>query len=102
MYVYVRFSLMFSWFEGVTLFSVAGTNLVATALYYQFMELTLSWGHTLGDVTVQVDNTVAENKNNYLMGILAAMVGRGIMRTVTLCFMMVGHTHIQIDQIFSW
>ncbi|CAB1119301.1 unnamed protein product [Ectocarpus sp. CCAP 1310/34] len=78
-----------------------GTNLVATALHYQFMELTLSWGHTLVDVTVHVDNTVAENMNNYFMGILAAMVGRGIMRTVTLCFMMVGHTHIQVDQIFS-
>jgi len=75
---------------------------VATALYVQLMELSLKWGVPLGDVTAQLDNTVSENKNNYLMGILAAMVARGTMRTVTLCFMMVGHTHVQIDQVFSW
>ena len=66
------------------------------------MDLTLKWGgKPLGDVTFQLDNTVSENKNNHLMGTLAAMVARGIMRTATLCFMMVGHTHIQIDQVFS-
>eukprot|EP00903_Cladosiphon_okamuranus_P018358 g16889.t1 len=65
------------------------------------MELTLKYGEALGDVVIQVDNTVAENKNNILLGTLAAMVDRGIMTSATLCFMMVGHTHIEIDQIFS-
>lgn len=81
---------------------LSGTNLVATALYNQFMTLTAKWGEFLGDVTLQVDNTVSENKNNHLLGFLAAMVGRGVMKTVTLNFMMVGHTHIEIDQVFSW
>ncbi|CAM9534541.1 unnamed protein product [Pylaiella littoralis] len=66
------------------------------------MELTLKWGRPLRDVFIQVDNTVSENKNNHLLGFLAAMVARGAVRTVTLCFMLVGHTHIQIDQVFSW
>lgn len=78
-----------------------GSNLVCTALYMQFMELCLQWNSPLGDVFIQMDNTVSENKNNHIMGFLAAMVARGTMRTVTLCFMMVGHTHILIDQIFS-
>lgn len=81
---------------------LSGSNLVCTALYTQFMELTLKWGRPLGDVFIQVDNTVSENKNNHLLGFLAAMVARGAVRTVTLCFMLVGHTHIQIDQVFSW
>ena len=72
------------------------------ALYNQCMYLTAKWREFLGDVTLQVDNTVLENKNNYMMGFLAAMVARGGMKTVTLYFMMVGHTHVAIDQAFSW
>ncbi|CAN0284914.1 unnamed protein product [Ectocarpus sp. 12 AP-2014] len=79
-----------------------GSNMVCTTLFTLFMELTLQWEHSLGDVFIQMDNTVSENKNNFIMGFLAALVGRGVMRSVTLCFMMVGHTHIQIDQVFSW
>lgn len=81
---------------------VPGTNLVATALYNQLMSLVAKWGKFLGDVSFLLDNTVSENKNNYLMGFFAAMIGRGVMKTVTLYFMMVGHTHTQIDQVFSW
>eukprot|EP00904_Undaria_pinnatifida_P006121 jgi/Undpi1/2639/HiC_scaffold_13.g06018.m1 len=79
-----------------------GSNLVCTALFIQFTELWHKFqNNRMGDVVIQMDNTVSENKNNYIMGFLAAMIARGVMRSVTLCFMMVGHTHIQIDQIFS-
>lgn len=94
--------LYLSFLHACVCVALLGTNLVATALYEQFMELTVEWGEPLGDVVMQVDNTVAENKNNFLLGTLAAMVARGIMRSATLAFMMVGHTHIEIDQIFSW
>lgn len=76
--------------------------MVCTTLFTLFMELALQWKHSLGDVFIQMDNTVSENKNNFIMGFLTALVGRGVMRSVTLCLMMVGHTHIQIDQVFSW
>lgn len=76
---------------------------MCTALFIQFTELWHKFqNNRMGDVVIQMDNTVSENKNNYIMGFLAAMIARGVMRSVTLCFMMVGHTHIQIDQIFSW
>ena len=76
--------------------------MVCTTLYAQFMELYFKWNKPLGDVFIQMDNTVSENKNSHIMGFLAALVARGVMRSVTLCFMMVGHTHIKIDQVFSW
>ena len=76
--------------------------MVCTTLYTQFMELYLKWNKPLGDVFIQMDNTVSENKNNHIMGFLAALVARGVMRSVTLCFMMVGHIHNKIDQVFSW
>lgn len=75
---------------------------MATALYNRLMALVAKWEEFLGDVTFVLDNTVSENKNNFLMGFFAAMVGRGVMETVTLYFMMVGHTHVEIDQVFSW
>ena len=76
--------------------------MVCTTLYTRFMELSLKWKKPLGDVFIQMDNTVSENKNNHIMGFLAALIARGVMRSVTLFFMMVGHTHIKIDQVFSW
>ncbi|CAN0432499.1 unnamed protein product, partial [Pylaiella littoralis] len=78
-----------------------GSNLVCTAIYEQFKELSEKWRKPLGDVVVQMDNTVSENKNNIIMGFCGALIARGVVRTMTLCFMMVGHTHIEIDQIFS-
>ena len=75
---------------------------MCTTLYTQFMELYFKWNKPLEDVFIQMDNTVSENKNNHIMGFLAALVARGVMRSVTLCFMMVGHTHIKIDQVFLW
>lgn len=75
---------------------------MCTTLYMQLMALVLKFGETLGEVYIQVDNTVAENKNNFLMAFLGAMVARMVMRSVTILFMQVGHTHIKIDQAFSW
>lgn len=68
----------------------------------QLMELVGRFGEPLKDVYIQVDNTVSENKNNILMALLALMVARGVMETATIFFMEVGHTHIKIDQSFSW
>lgn len=76
--------------------------MVCTTIYTQLMELSLRWDEPLGDVFIQMDNTTSENKNNHIMGFFGALVDRGVMRSVTLCFMMVGHTHIKIDQVFSW
>lgn len=71
-------------------------------MYLQFMTLYLMCGEILNEVYVQVDNTVAENKNNFFMATLGALVARGVVRTVIVYFMQVGHTHIKIDQTFSW
>eukprot|EP00903_Cladosiphon_okamuranus_P017943 g16510.t1 len=68
--------------------------------HLKLMELVDEWNEPIGDLVVQLDNTVAENKNNILTGMAAALVDAGVIRTVTLVFMMVGHTHNEIDQVF--
>lgn len=50
---------------------------------------------------IQVDNCIGENKNNILMALLGALVHVGVVGSVEVNFMQVGHTHIQIAQIFS-
>lgn len=75
---------------------------MCTALFHQLMELVDDWKRPIEDLVLQLDNTVAENKNNILTAMAAALVDTGVVRTVTLVFMMVGHTHNEIDQVFSW
>lgn len=50
---------------------------------------------------LQVDNTTKQNKNKYLFGYLALLVEWNCFETVIVSFLMVGHTHEDIDQIFS-
>ncbi|XP_062597809.1 uncharacterized protein LOC134259225 isoform X2 [Saccostrea cucullata] len=50
---------------------------------------------------LQADNSAKDNKNYILMGLLANLVRRGIFKKVKLSFLMVGHTHEDVDQMFS-
>lgn len=78
-----------------------GSNLVATTLFLQLEQLTEEFGEPIKDLVMQVDNTVAEAKNNYLVSFLGMLVARGVLETATLLFMLVGHTHMKIDQTFG-
>lgn len=49
----------------------------------------------------QVDNCVSENKNNFFVGYAGLLVAEDVIGAVEINFMMVGHTHTKIDQIFS-
>ena len=50
---------------------------------------------------LQLDNCVGENKNHYLFAYLSLLVAKGVFKTVHLGFLMVGHTHEDIDAMFS-
>lgn len=49
---------------------------------------------------IQVDNA-ADNKNRWVIGFFAWMVEKGYVKEVTVSFMMVGHTHEDIDALFK-
>lgn len=74
---------------------------MCTALWLQLEQLRYEHGEHNRDLIVQVDNTVSEAKNNYLVGFLGMLVARGVLSTATLLFMPVGHTHIKIDMVFG-
>lgn len=50
---------------------------------------------------VQLDNTARENKNQLVIAYLNMLVEKDVFKKVKLGFLLVGHTHDQIDQMFS-
>ena len=47
---------------------------------------------------IQSDNTARETRNQWLFLFASTLVAKGAFRSVSIGFMMVGHTHIDIDQ----
>jgi hypothetical protein len=52
-------------------------------------------------LVIQSDNTVAQAKNQYVAMFLAFLVSRRLFLSVNLMFLIVGHTHEDIDQLFG-
>jgi hypothetical protein len=47
---------------------------------------------------IQADNCTRENKNRFLFGLYAILLGLGYFEEVPVDFFLVGHTHSDIDQ----
>lgn len=47
---------------------------------------------------LQADNCWKENKNRYVFALLALLVHNSVFETIELGFLLVGHTHDDIDQ----
>ena len=52
-------------------------------------------------LVIQSDNTVAQAKNQHVAVFLAFLVSRRLFLSVNLMFLVVGHTHEDIDQLFG-
>jgi hypothetical protein len=50
---------------------------------------------------IQADNCGRENKNVYILALCGTLVALGIFKEIQLSFLLVGHTHEDIDQRFS-
>ena len=50
---------------------------------------------------LQLDNTTKQNKGRYLFAFLALLVHHGVFERICVSFLPVGHTHEDIDQMFS-
>ena len=50
---------------------------------------------------LQMDNCSGANKNRFMFAFSHLLISRGVFEEVVLSFLMVGHTHEDIDQLFS-
>ena len=79
----------------------AGANLMLTVLWETLLAMRDKYGFLPDELHLQLDNTSAENKNVTVIAVAAWLVSSGKVRRVRLFYLMVGHTHIIIDQIFG-
>ncbi|KAL3689390.1 hypothetical protein R1sor_015699 [Riccia sorocarpa] len=74
------------------------SNLTITVL----QKILLEWEGILPPTLyLQLDNTVRENKNNILFAYLAMLLEKNVFTKIKLGFLLVGHTHDFVDQMFS-
>ena len=50
---------------------------------------------------LQLDNTTKQNKGRFVFAFLSLLVEHGVFERIYVCFLPVGHTHEDIDQMFS-
>ena len=81
-----------------------GTNITIETLHrvlqYHF-ELNNRKPFTQRTLFLQLDNTTKQCKSKFVLGFLALLVLWGVFDEATLSFLLVGHTHEDIDQMFS-
>jgi len=75
-------------------------NIVATILEEHFDSIRRTQGSLPPVLFLQVDNCFRENKNKYMFGFFASLVMKGYFKVVYIYFLPVGHTHIDVDQMF--
>jgi hypothetical protein len=77
------------------------SNQVVSTLLYVIGDVLRRKGFLPPTLRIQADNCTRENKNIYMFALCATLVGLGIFQEVELSFLIVGHTHEDIDQRFS-
>jgi hypothetical protein len=77
------------------------SNQVITSVMHVIVDVRRRNGRLPPILRIQADNCTRENKNIYMFTLCAALVGLGYFQEVQLCFLIVGHTHEDIDQRFS-
>jgi hypothetical protein len=50
---------------------------------------------------IQLDNCSGENKNKFVFAFLSSLVTKGMFDSIVVSFLPVGHTHEDVDQVFS-
>ena len=81
--------------------NMSATILLETLKELQSMEEIKVQGGLPRKLYLQLDNCGGENKNSFLMTFVAILVHFGVFEKIKVSFLMVGHTHEDIDQFFS-
>jgi hypothetical protein len=77
------------------------SNQVITMVMHVIADVRRRKGQLPLTLRIHADNTTHENKNIYMFALCAVLVGLGYFQEVQLGFLIVGHTHEDIDQCFS-
>lgn len=78
-----------------------GTNVTIECLHRIFSHIREQEGALPKILQIQMDNTCKQNKNKFMLGWMYYLVEIGTFDEVRLHFFPVGHTHADVDQMFS-
>ena len=78
-----------------------GHNVTIQALHDTLVDIITNEGELPKKLVLQLDNTTKQCKGKYLFGYLGMLVELGVFEKIILSFLPVGHTHEDIDQLFS-
>jgi hypothetical protein len=78
-----------------------GHNVTIQALFAVLVHVKRTTGRIPPILYIQLDNTTKQNKGKFLMGYLGTLVKAGVIQEAFVHFLPVGHTHEDIDQLFS-
>jgi hypothetical protein len=80
------------------------SNLIITTLFNHLSNRLGAYGPGTPQpdtLYLQADNCYAENKNSYVFAFLSVLTVLDIFKDIYFSFLIVGHTHKDIDQLFS-
>jgi hypothetical protein len=78
-----------------------GNNITIQAIWYTLLAIVKMKGKLPPTLYLQLDNTSKQNKGRFLKAFLGILVLVGIFRRIIIGYLPVGHTHEDIDQLFS-
>ena len=78
-----------------------GNNVTMDVLHYTLVDQLRKCGKLPPVLFLQLDNTSRQCKGRFLMGYLGYLVQQKVFSKIVLSFLPVGHTHEDIDQLFS-
>ena len=79
----------------------SGANLLWTVVWLTLCSMQQHYGYLPQELHLQLDNTSGENKNITMLAMASWLVRAGYFKRVRVFFLLVGHTHIIIDQVFG-
>jgi hypothetical protein len=78
-----------------------GNNVTIEAIHSALCDKMAREGRLPSTLYLQLDNTSKQCKGRYMIGWLGYLIKQGVFTNIVLSFLPVGHTHEDIDQIFS-
>ena len=78
-----------------------GTNATIEVLHRVLLHTLKQEGKLPATLYLQLDNTTKQCKSQFMLAYLGSLVDSGVFKRVVLSFLPVGHTHEDIDQMFS-
>ena len=80
---------------------IGGPNLTCSLLWHHLCQIRENPQRRSKHLQIQMDNCPGENKNRTVFAFCGMLVHKKIYESVTLSFLIPGHTHDDIDQMFS-